>query len=154
MSNRLNDVTVGSQLARMHGEQIARSPSCMLEPSCMIRRKFLERIFLLQVSFGWGHALAQTDDGKLYGWGYSADGRLGSIGGAVETSLLESSANIKNQELSASTFEAAEKLVLEGMEKEKNMPIIWEPRLVRELHGMEVVGIACGLDHSLVLCGT
>lgn len=73
----------------------------------------------------------------------------------METSPLESkpSACINNQQLSASTWEAAEKLVLEGMEKEKNMPIIWEPRLVRELNGVEVVGIACGLDHSLILCG-
>lgn len=60
---------------------------------------------------------------------------------------------MSNRELSASTFEAAEKLVLEGMEKENNMPIIWEPHLVRELHGVEVAGIACGLDHSLILCG-
>ncbi|XP_015889993.1 ultraviolet-B receptor UVR8 isoform X2 [Ziziphus jujuba] len=110
---------------------------------------------IVKVSFGWGHTLAQTNDGKLFGWGYSADGRIGGIAETLETSPLESkpSACINNQEPSASTWEAAEKLVLEGMEKEKNMPIIWEPRLVRELNGVEVVGIACGLDHSLVLCG-
>lgn len=105
-----------------------------------------------QVSFGWGHALAQTEDGKLFGWGYSADGRLGSIAGTLETSPLESSAT-ENNKLSSSTLEAAEKLVLEGVEKEKNMPIIWEPCLVKELHGVHVLDIACGLDHSLILCG-
>lgn len=108
--------------------------------------------FVWQVSFGWGHALAQTEDGKLFGWGYSADGRLGSTAGTLETSPLESSM-LENGELSSSTLEAAEKLVLEGMEKEKNMPVIWEPRLVSELHGIQVLDIACGLDHSLILCG-
>jgi len=49
-----------------------------------------------------------------------------------------------------STREAAEKLVLEGMAKENNMPIIWEPSLVRELHFVEVVDTVCGFDNSLV----
>jgi len=40
----------------------------------------------------------------------------------------------------------------EGIEKEKDMPIVWDPCLVEELHGVEVVDISCGLDHSLVLC--
>ncbi|KAJ6674500.1 REGULATOR OF CHROMOSOME CONDENSATION [Salix viminalis] len=65
------------------------------------------------VSFGWGHALALTVDGKLFGWGYLADGRLGKMGGLVEASPLDS---------------------------------------MEELKGVEVVDIACGLDHSLVLC--
>ncbi|KAL6220580.1 hypothetical protein ACLB2K_008336 [Fragaria x ananassa] len=76
---------------------------------------------ITKVALGWGHALALTEDGKLFGWGYFAD--------------------------------AAEKLVLEGMAKENNMPIVWEPSLVRELHSIKVVDIACGLDHSLILCG-
>ena len=68
---------------------------------------------------------------------------------------LDSSADIlKTTQLSSSMVEAAEKLVLEGMEKENNMPIVWEPCLVAELHGIDVVDIACGLDHSLILCGT
>lgn len=92
-----------------------------------------------------------TEDGKLFGWGYVADGRLGSITESLETSPLESASN--NQELSSSSLEAAEKLVLEGMAKENNMPIVWKPSLVRELHCIEVVDIACGLDHSLILCG-
>ncbi|KHN41964.1 putative E3 ubiquitin-protein ligase HERC4 [Glycine soja] len=49
-------------------------------------------------------------------------------------------------------LEAAEKRVLQGMEQENNMPIVWEPRLVEELHGVHVLDIACGLDHSLILC--
>ncbi|CAN1316030.1 Probable E3 ubiquitin-protein ligase HERC6 [Linum perenne] len=104
---------------------------------------------IAKVSFGWGHALAQTKDGKLYGWGYLADGRIGKIGGVVEASVLDSvAANTKGGD----RFEAAERKVLEGMAKEKDMPIVWEPCLVEELDGTQVVDIACGLDHSLVLC--
>ncbi|XP_030973611.1 secretion-regulating guanine nucleotide exchange factor [Quercus lobata] len=109
---------------------------------------------IAKVSFGWGHALALTEDGKLFGWGYSADARLGKVGESVEKSPLESNAGISenNGQLSSSAFEVAEKLVLEGIEKEKDMPIVWDPSLVEELHGVEVVDISCGLDHSLVLC--
>ncbi|PQP97381.1 ultraviolet-B receptor UVR8 [Prunus yedoensis var. nudiflora] len=39
------------------------------------------------------------------------------------------------------------------MAKENNMPIIWEPSLVRELHSVEVVDIACG-DGTLLSCGS
>lgn len=116
-----------------------------------IRWKFWSTNVLWQVALGWGHALALTEDGKLFGWGYFADGRIGSIKESLETSQLESTSS--NQELSSSSLEAAEKLVLEGMAKENNMPIVWEPSLVRELHSIKVVDIACGLDHSLILCG-
>ena len=54
--------------------------------------------------------------------------------------------------ITQSTLEVAERLVLEGMEKEMDMPIVWDPCSVEELKGVEVVDIACGLDHSLVLC--
>lgn len=104
-----------------------------------------------QVSFGWGHALARTADGKLFGWGYSADGRIGKMGNRFDTSLLESTFQNSSQ-LSSSDLENAEKRVLQGMEQEHDMPIVWEPRLVEELHGVHVLDIACGLDHSLVLC--
>lgn len=109
---------------------------------------------IVKVSFGWGHALAQTEDGKLFGWGYSADGRIGKVGEALEASLLDSNANIpmNNKQRSGSGLEVAEQMVLEGMEKEIDMPIIWEPQLVEELQGVEVKDIVCGLDHSLVLC--
>lgn len=109
---------------------------------------------VVKVSFGWGHALAQTENGKLFGWGYSADGRIGKIGIGLEASPLDSTIDvpINAHELAASKLEIAEKLVLQGMEKEKSMPIIWEPCLVEELHNIKVVDIACGLDHSLVLC--
>ncbi|KAL4645136.1 hypothetical protein ACB092_02G214400 [Castanea dentata] len=110
---------------------------------------------IAKVSFGWGHALALTEDGKLFGWGYSADARLGKVGESIEKYPLESNAGISenNGQLSSSAFEVAEKLVLEGIEKEKDMPIAWDPCLVEELHGVEIVDISCGLDHSLVLCG-
>lgn len=106
-----------------------------------------------QVSFGWGHALARTEDGKLYGWGYFADGRIGKVGKALETSLLESNTVTSASQLSSSSAqEIAERMVLDGMEKENDMPIVWDPHLVEELQGLEVVDISCGLDHSLVLC--
>ncbi|KAK6938854.1 Regulator of chromosome condensation, RCC1 [Dillenia turbinata] len=109
---------------------------------------------IVKVAFGWGHALAQTEDGKLFGWGYMADGRLGKMGRSLEASPLDSSFDISGSDLqiSVSTLEAAEKLVLEGMEKEKNMPILWEPCLIQELLDVKVLDVACGLDHSLVLC--
>lgn len=110
---------------------------------------------IVKVSFGWGHGLAQSEDGKLFGWGYSADARLGKIGESLESSPLDSNTGIpeNNRLHSSSALEVAEKLVLEGMEKEKDMPIVWDPCLMEEVHGVEVVDIACGFDHSLVLCG-
>ncbi|KAL2478183.1 Regulator of chromosome condensation (RCC1) family protein [Forsythia ovata] len=108
---------------------------------------------IIKVSLGWGHALALTKDGKLFGWGYYADGRLGKIGEFFETSPLDSVASkLKSSgENSGSMTEAAEELVLEAIEKEKNMPIVWEPTLIEEVADVEVVEMACGLDHSLVL---
>lgn len=96
-----------------------------------------------QVSFGWGHALALTKDGKLFGWGYSADGRLGKRE-ITGVSPLDSVNNL-------SKLEDAEKVVLEAMSKENDMPIIWEPCLINELKGVEVADVSCGLDHTLVL---
>lgn len=87
----------------------------------------------------------------MFGWGYSVDGRIGKLGNDLETSPLDSTVG-NNSQLSSSDLELAENRVLQGMEKENNMPIIWEPRLVEELHGVEVLDIACGLDHSLILC--
>ncbi|XP_065873359.1 ultraviolet-B receptor UVR8 [Euphorbia lathyris] len=110
---------------------------------------------IVQVSFGWGHALALTQDNKLYGWGYSADGRLGKMAArAIQQSLLDSSVDLikANQKLQTPVSETAESLVLEGMRKEDDMPIIWDPCLLEEFHGTEVENIACGLDHSLVHC--
>lgn len=109
---------------------------------------------IVKVSLGWSHALALTKDGKLFGWGYYADGRLGNIGKTLEASPLDSIADkIKSTTKdSNSMFEAAKKLVLEAIEKEDDMPIIWEPTLVEDLHNVDVADVACGLDHSLVLC--
>lgn len=123
------------------------------EASVPSKVEALEGQKIAKVSFGWGHTLAQTVEGKLFGWGYLADGRLGKMGGLVEASPLDSSMNVvKHEVITQSTVEVAERLVLEGMEKEKDMPIVWDPCSVEELKGVEVVDIACGLDHSLVLC--
>ncbi|KAF2289006.1 hypothetical protein GH714_023786 [Hevea brasiliensis] len=107
---------------------------------------------LLKVSSGPGAATTKPSSAAAFL--PPADGRLGKITRAVEASLLDSSADMvkPNQQLPKSILEAAERYVLEGMEKEKDMPIVWDPCLVEELHGTEVVDIASGLDHSLVLC--
>eukprot|EP00268_Persea_americana_P047065 TRINITY_DN4877_c0_g3_i3.p1 TRINITY_DN4877_c0_g3~~TRINITY_DN4877_c0_g3_i3.p1 ORF type:complete len:322 (-),score=70.99 TRINITY_DN4877_c0_g3_i3:210-1175(-) len=119
--------------------------------NCLIVFDIWGFILSKQVSFGWGHALAQTSNGKLFGWGYSAEGRLGQIGQALETSASGTYLSKATAD-SGSALEVAEKLVLEEMGKENNMPIVWEPCLVHELDGIEVADVACGLDHSLALC--
>ncbi|KAJ9551765.1 hypothetical protein OSB04_015810 [Centaurea solstitialis] len=108
---------------------------------------------IIKVSLGWGHALALTKDGKLFGWGYSADGRLGTRGGTTRASPLDSNGNMSKiaDQTSSSKVEAAAKVVSEAMVKENDMPVVWEPCLIEELEGVEVVDISCGLDHSLVL---
>ncbi|KAI3769433.1 hypothetical protein L6452_00535 [Arctium lappa] len=108
--------------------------------------KVLANEDIIKVSFGWGHALALAKNGKLFGWGYSADGRLGKRGvGGV--SPLNSRADLS----SSLKLEAAEKVISEAMDNENDMPIIWEPCLIDELEGVEVADISCGLDHTLVL---
>ncbi|KAL2933897.1 Ultraviolet-B receptor UVR8 [Bienertia sinuspersici] len=109
---------------------------------------------ITKVSLGWGHALAQTSDGKLFGWGYSADGRLGRLRETVKSSPLDSSPELHGRHVMtpAESQEIAEKLVLESMEKEKDMPIVWEPHLIEELQPVIVTDITCGLDHSLLIC--
>ncbi|KAI3675087.1 hypothetical protein L1987_84671 [Smallanthus sonchifolius] len=108
------------------------------------RIKVLDKEEIIKVSFGWGHAVALTKDGKLFGWGYSADGRLGKRR-IMEASHLDSKASLS----SSLKLEDAEKLVLESMDKENDMPIIWEPCLIDELKGAEVADVSCGLDHTL-----
>lgn len=106
---------------------------------------------VVQVSLGWGHALACTSEGKLYSWGYSADGRLGfypkSIG-CQEIPML--SANYRNLD-EAQLLDLASKQVLEDMKSESELVHQWEPHLV-DLGGHTAIGVACGFDHSLVLC--
>ncbi|GAB2294202.1 hypothetical protein Dimus_028420 [Dionaea muscipula] len=112
---------------------------------------------IAKVSLGWGHALAQTVNGKLYGWGYSADGRLGQLGPTLESSPLDPLPpdTIKGirEHSDDDALGAAEKFVRESMARENNLPIIWEPQLFKEIKSGEVTDIACGLDHSLVLYG-
>lgn len=111
---------------------------------------------IVQVALGWGHALARTNEGKLYAWGYSANGRLGFTAASVEELKPQNHSNMVSAKKStvnnASRFEIAEKLVLEDLEKEKHLPITWEPSPVYDLNHFKVVDVACGLDHSLVLC--
>ncbi|CAI9089324.1 OLC1v1023882C1 [Oldenlandia corymbosa var. corymbosa] len=108
---------------------------------------------IVKVSLGWGHVLALTKCGKLFGWGYYADGRLGKVGRDFEPSALDAAAgkSLSSQGNSGSMLDTAEKLVSESIAKENDMPIIWEPCLIEELQGTEVVDTR-GLDHSLILC--
>ncbi|KAH0921335.1 hypothetical protein HID58_021353 [Brassica napus] len=76
-----------------------------------------------------------------------ADGRVGNVGLPLD-SFTNGYGGADHQNLD----EAAGKKVAEAMRKENNMPIAWEPRLVEELRGVKVEDIACGSDHSLVLC--
>lgn len=106
---------------------------------------------IVKVSFGWGHALALTKDGKLFGWGYCKDGRLGQMGQALCTpsdNLADADGSLEN---SAPKLEMAERLVAQRIAEEENMPIVWEPQIVEELSCVGVSDIACGLDHSLIL---
>ncbi|KAM3343413.1 ultraviolet-B receptor UVR8 [Capsicum galapagoense] len=107
---------------------------------------------IVKVSLGWGHALALGKNGSLFGWGYYADGRIGKIGRELEISPLESNSTKLRSREEFSAIEAAEKSVMEAIKKEKDMPIIWEPGSIEELDELKVADVACGLDHSLVLC--
>ncbi|KAG5579091.1 hypothetical protein H5410_049718 [Solanum commersonii] len=107
---------------------------------------------IVKVSLGWGHALALAKNGNLFGWGYYADGRIGKIGRELEISPLESNSTKLRSKGESSAIEAAAKSVMEAIEKEKDMPIIWEPGSIEELHELKVADVASGLDHSLVLC--
>nr|CAD1831397.1 unnamed protein product [Ananas comosus var. bracteatus] len=107
---------------------------------------------VVKVSFGWGHAFALTKDGKLFGWGYSEDGRLGQMGQIFDTTSKHPPDLDKHRDKSKSMLEIVEELVAERIEREDNMPIIWEPSLIRELSDINVSDVSCGLDHSLVLC--
>ncbi|XP_042427904.1 secretion-regulating guanine nucleotide exchange factor-like [Zingiber officinale] len=105
---------------------------------------------LVKVSFGWGHALALTKSGKVFGWGYAKDGRLGQMGQKLYVAH-EPSKRDKSLESSTSMFDAVEKLVAEKIEEEKSMPIIWEPCEILDMGNSSASDVACGLDHSLVL---
>ncbi|KMS98616.1 hypothetical protein BVRB_3g070590 [Beta vulgaris subsp. vulgaris] len=127
----------------------------LMEALMPSRVKALAGEDITKVSLGWGHVLAQTADGKLFGWGYSADGRLGRLEETVKTSPLDSNAELprRHKMTPSEALDVAEKLVLESIEKEKDMPIVWEPYLIEELQSLPVTDISCGLDHSLLMCG-
>lgn len=126
------------------GEQV-------IEASCPQRIQALAGQNVLQVSLGWGHALACTVDGKLYSWGYSADGRLGFYPKST-CSLEESDASPTHETLDkAELLELVEIQVQEDIKRELAPVIQCEPHLV-DLGGHRAVEVACGFDHSIVLC--
>ncbi|KAM0854570.1 hypothetical protein ACQ4PT_050350 [Festuca glaucescens] len=106
---------------------------------------------VVKVSFGWGHAMTLTKDGGLFGWGYSETGRLGEMGQSTQIPSPQEYIDKSGDKYSSSMLEAVEKMVAEKIQSEDNMPIIWEPSLVREATDLEVSDVSCGLDHSLIL---
>ncbi|CAD6251517.1 unnamed protein product [Miscanthus lutarioriparius] len=107
---------------------------------------------IVKVSFGWGHAMALTKDGKLFGWGYSENGSIGEMGQSTRALSAEEYIGKMADKYSSSMLEAVEKMVEEKIRSEDIMPIIWEPSLVHEVSHLEVSDVSCGLDHSLILC--
>lgn len=68
-------------------------------------------------------------------------------------SIYENIAELSDVERKTPMLEAVKKLVEERIKREDDMPIIWEPCLVKEVSDVTVSDVSCGLDHSLVLCG-
>lgn len=68
-------------------------------------------------------------------------------------SIYENLAGLSDVERKTPMFELVKELVEERIKREDNMPIIWEPCLVKETSDLTVSDMSCGLDHSLVLCG-
>lgn len=96
--------------------------------------------------------MALTKDGKLFGWGYSENGRLGEMGQSTRALSAEEYIGKTVDKYSSVMLEAVEKMVEEKIQSEDDMPIIWEPSLVHEVSRLEVSDVSCGLDHSLILC--
>lgn len=124
----------------------------IVEATVPCRVQALASYDVVKVSFGWGHAMALTKDGGLFGWGYSENGRLGVMGRSTQAPSPQEYIGKMGDKYSSSMMDAVEKMVAEKIRSEDNMPIIWEPSLVHEVCHLEVSDVSCGLDHSLVLC--
>ncbi|ERN10116.1 hypothetical protein AMTR_s00169p00024450 [Amborella trichopoda] len=75
------------------------------------------------------------------------DGRLGQASDIEPSSSLSSTSHsVENVTDTGSLLQVVEKLVSDDIEKEKEMP-----SLLQDSIGVDVVDIACGLDHSLIL---
>jgi len=124
----------------------------IVEAAAPSRVEALASYDVVKVLFGWGHAMALTKDGGLFGWGYSETGRLGEMGQSTQTPSPQEYIGKSGDKYSSSMLEAVEKMVAEKIRSEDNMPIIWEPSLVHEAAHLKVSDVSCGLDHSLILC--
>lgn len=124
----------------------------IVEAAVPSRVEALASYDVIKVSFGWGHGMALTKDGKLFGWGYSENGRLGEMGQSTRAPSSEEYIGKMGDKYSSSMLEVVEKMVQEKIRSEDSMPIIWEPSLVHEVSHLEVSDVSCGLDHSLILC--
>eukprot|EP00887_Chlorella_sp_A99_P006967 scaffold2.g6967.t1 len=79
---------------------------------------------VVQAVAGWGHAAALLADGSVFTWGWPAGGRLGH-------SHAREAGDEEEGALAARC--------------------VWQPARVELLSGVEVVQVACGLDHTLAL---
>ncbi|CAL5023403.1 unnamed protein product [Urochloa decumbens] len=123
----------------------------IVEAAVPSRVEALASYDVAKVSFGWGHAMALTKDGKLFGWGYSENGRLGEMVQSTRAPSAEEYMGKTVDKYSSSMMEAVEKMVEDKIRSEDNMPIIWEPSLIHEASHHEVSDVSCGLDHSLII---
>ncbi|PHT87515.1 hypothetical protein T459_09621 [Capsicum annuum] len=89
---------------------------------------------------------------RLLRWLSNHDDRIGKIGRELEISPLESNSTKLRSKGESFATEVTEKSVIEAIEKEKDMPIIWEPDLIEDLYELKATDVTCGLDHSLALC--
>ena len=96
--------------------------------------------------------MALTKDGKVFGRGYSENGRFGEIGQSTGAPSAEEYTGKTVDKYSSSMLEAVEKMVEEKIRSEDNMPIIWEPSLAHKVSHLDVSDLSCGFDHSLIIC--
>ncbi|KAJ7537147.1 hypothetical protein O6H91_12G100000 [Diphasiastrum complanatum] len=106
------------------------------------RLETLTGLHVVQVSLGWGHALACTKEGQIYSWGYSADGRLGFL-----PEKLEDQYALEEETLRGGF---AGQIVLKDFEEQSPL-LVWKPQLVSSMRDYEIIHVSCGMDHSLAL---
>ena len=90
----------------------------------------------------------------MFGWGYPNHGRLG-LGTPPASDSKHSPATSPDAQAESwgHRIEEAERFVVQSMEGERDVHLEWVPQRVVALGGLGVAQVACGMDHSLALCG-
>ena len=90
----------------------------------------------------------------MFGWGYPKHGRLGlGTHPASDSKHSPATSAAAGAESWGHRIEEAERFVAQSMEEEQDVHLEWEPLQVVSLGGLQVKQLACGMDHSLALCG-